>query len=145
MATTRSAAPLLPPLLTSRPPALRLVLAGVVPLAFGALCGWALGVSAALYLVLAVPVAILGGFGAGIEHLGPRSGAQRGAIGGLLFGTAIVVTHDLIGGGAEVSQSDPAILLAVVTCVTGALLGAAGGALSVSGQAPGDGAASSSS
>jgi hypothetical protein len=120
---------LLPPLLASRPRALRIALAGVLPLAFGALCGWALGVSAALYLVLAVPVAILGGLGAGLEHLGPGAGAQRGALGGLLFGTAIVVVHDLAGTHAEVALPDPPILLAVFTCVSGAALGALGGLL----------------
>jgi hypothetical protein len=129
MASTIAGAGLLPPLLDSRPAPLRIVLAVVVPTAFGALCGWALSFSAALYLILAVPVAILGGFGAGIEHLGRRSGARRGVIGGLLFGAAIVVVQDLIGGKPEVALPDPPILLAVLTAVSGAALGALGGAL----------------
>lgn len=129
MASTASRPQLLPPLLASRPRALRVALAGVLPLAFGALCGWALGVNAALYLVLAAPVAILGGFGAGIEHLGPRSGARRGATGGLLFGSGIVIVHEITGKHAEVALPHPAILLAIFTCVSGAALGALGGML----------------
>lgn len=65
-----------------------MVVAGVVPASFGALCGWVVGVNEIAYLVLAVPVAILGGLGAGFEHRGSRSGAPRGLLGGTLFGAS---------------------------------------------------------
>jgi hypothetical protein len=129
MATQASGSLILPPLLAARAPVLRVALAVLLPIAYGALCGWALGVNAALYLVLAAPVAILGGLGAGIEHLGAAAGAQRGALGGLLFGAAIVIVHGLIGSHAEVALPHPAVVLAIFTCVSGAALGALGGLL----------------
>jgi hypothetical protein len=119
----------LPPALSDRPPALRVALAGFVPAAFGALCGWMLGVSEVVYLLLAVPVATLGGFLAGLEHRGAGSGARRGVVGGALFGGFILLVHELTGEEAEVELPDPPILLAVVTAVLGSALGALGGRL----------------
>ena len=86
-----------------------------------------LGVSEVVYLLLAVPVATLGGFLAGIEHRGAGSGARRGLAGGLLFCGFIVLVHELTGEPAEVELPDPPILLAVVTAVLGSALGALGG------------------
>lgn len=97
------------------------------PVLFGALCGWLLGVSEAAYLLLVGPVAILGGLGAGLDHLGGRSGALRGVLGGALFGASILVVHELTGEDPKANLPDPPILLAVVTAVGGALLGALGG------------------
>jgi hypothetical protein len=119
----------LPPLLSSRPPGLQVVLAGVVPAIFGAICGWALGVSEGLYLVLAVPVAILGGFLAGLEHPTPASAAARGVVAGALFGGFILIAHEVIGKEAKADLPHPGIVLAIVTAVIGALLGAAGAAV----------------
>jgi hypothetical protein len=120
---------ILPPLLSSRPAAVQGLLVAVVPALFGALCGWLLGVSEVAYLVLAGPVAILGGFGAGLEHEGPRSAAKRGVLGGAMFGTFILLGHEVSGEDAEASLPDPSILLAVFTALGGALLGALGGRL----------------
>src|SRR4051794_13198954 len=116
----------LPPLLASRPLALQVVLAGLVPAAFGALCGWLLGVSEVAYLVLAVPVAIVGGAAAGFEHTVPRQAAVRGLIGGALFGGFILIVHELTGKAAKAHLPDPPIVLAAVTAVVGAGLGALG-------------------
>jgi hypothetical protein len=116
----------LPPLLSSRPPALKVVQAGVVPAAFGALCGWLVGVSEVLYLILAVPVAILGGFLAGLEHRDAGSGAVRGLIGGGLFGGFILIVHELTGEEAKAHLPEPAIVLAIITAVIGSGLGALG-------------------
>jgi hypothetical protein len=115
-----------PPLLSSRPVALQVLLAGAVPIVFGALCGWMVGVNEAVYLLLAVPIATLGGFAAGFEHSGARSGARRGAIGGALFGASLVIAHEISGKDAKADLPDPAILLAVVTTVLGSVLGAFG-------------------
>jgi uncharacterized membrane protein len=87
-----------------------------------------LGVSAPVYVVASL-LAILGGIGAGFDHLGAGEGAVRGAVGGLLFGVAIVATHALAGNDAKTSIPHPAIVLAIVTAILGALLGALGGAL----------------
>jgi xanthine/uracil permease len=117
----------LPPLLSSRPLPLQLVLAGIVPAAFGAICGWLLGVSEVGYLILAVPVAILGGAAAGFEHIEPRQGAVRGLIGGALFGGFILIVHELTGKAAKAHLPDPPVVLAAVTALVGAGLGALGG------------------
>jgi hypothetical protein len=116
----------LPPLLASRPLPLQVVLAGLVPAAFGALCGWVLGISEVAYIVLAVPVAILGGAAAGFEHKEPRQAAIRGLIGGGLFGGFVLIVHELTGKAAKANLPDPPAVLAVVTAVLGSGLGALG-------------------
>ena len=85
--------------------------------------------SQAAYVILAGPVAILGGVGAGLDHHGGRSGALRGVLGGVLFGASILVVHELSGKDAKASLPDPAILLLVITAVGGTCLGALGGRL----------------
>jgi xanthine/uracil permease len=116
----------LPPLLSSRPIPLQVALAGGVPALFGALCGWLLGVSEVAYVVLAVPVAILGGMAAGFEHTEPRQAAVRGLIGGALFGGFILIVHELTGKEPKADLPEPPIVLAVVTAVIGSGLGAIG-------------------
>ena len=115
-----------PPLLADRPPALRIALAVVLPAAFGALCGWLLGVNEPAYLILTI-LAILGGLGAGFDHLGWREGLIRGMLGGALFGGFILIAHEISGEEPKAELPEPAILLAVITTVLGALLGALGG------------------
>jgi hypothetical protein len=115
----------LPPLLSSRPVGVQVVLAGVVPAVYGAVCGLLLGASEALYLI-AVVLAILGGYAAGLDHESPGSGALRGVLGGFLFGSFILLAHEVTGAEAKADLPDPAIVLLVVTVVPGALLGALG-------------------
>lgn len=115
----------LPPLLAERPPALRLVLAGVVPALFGAICGVLLGVNEAAYVILSI-LAIGGGYFAGLEHGTPREGAIRGSVGGTLFGAFILIAHEISGEEAKAELPEPAILLLVVTIGFGVLLGALG-------------------
>jgi hypothetical protein len=55
----------LPPLLAERPRPVQVVLAVVVPVVYGAITGIFLGISEAVYLVLAI-AGLLGAFGAGI-------------------------------------------------------------------------------
>jgi len=116
----------LPPLLSERPPVLQIVLANVVPLVFGGICGLLLGISEPAYLVLSV-LAIGGGYFAGLEHPTAREGAARGAIGGIQFGAMILLVHELTGKEAKAELPHPAIVLVVLTTVFGVLLGYLGG------------------
>lgn len=114
-----------PPLLSQRPFPLQVVLAGVLPLAYGALCGLALAHSTALYGVLTL-ISVVGGVGAGFDHPSAASGARRGALGGLLFGSGVVLVHAATGKATS-SIPHPAILLIVVTVLAGIALGTMGG------------------
>src|SRR3954470_15593916 len=113
-------------LLRTRPLPLQLVLAGVVPIAFGALCGWLLGESKTLYLILSL-LAIAGGYLAGQEHVGWKEGALRGLVGGLLFGGSILLVHEATGKAPKADVPDPKIILVAITTVAGVILGAMGG------------------
>src|SRR2546423_8967880 len=88
------------PLFRERPLVLRILTGGVVPVAFGAVTGLVLGVSAAGYWALSL-VALAGGVLAGFEHRDGWEGADRGLIGGALFGTGLVVAHALAVGHAH--------------------------------------------
>ena len=116
----------MPHLLRARPIGLQAVLAGVVPAAFGAVCGWLLGVNEVAYLVLSI-LAIAGGYGAGLEHDGAGEGAIRGLVGGTLFGGFILIVHEATGKEAKADLPEPEILLLVVTIGFGVVLGALGG------------------
>ena len=118
----------LPPLLSEHPPVLRFVLAGVVPAVYGAITGIFLGVSEPVYLVLSA-IGVLGGIGAGFDHVGARSGAARGVVAGVVFGAFILIAHELSGEAAEAHLPEPAILLVGVTTALGVLFAAIGGAL----------------
>lgn len=117
-----------PPLLLDRSPGAQLVIAVVVPIAFGALTGLALGWNETLYVVLSL-LGILGGIGAGYEHHGSDEGSVRGFCGGLLFGTFILLAHELSGEEATAHLPEPAGVLVVVTTVLGIAFGAIGGTL----------------
>lgn len=115
----------LPPLLSSHPPGLQLVLGVAVPAVFGLVTGIVLGISEAVYLVLSV-LGIAGGYFAGLEHRTVAEGFLRGVNGGLLFGVFILVGHEFSGSEPKAHLPDPEILLVVITTVLGALLGALG-------------------
>jgi hypothetical protein len=116
----------LPPLLSSRPPAHQIVVANVVPALYGLITGVLLGVSEPVYLVLSL-LGILGGYVAGLEHPTAGDGATRGVVGGVLFGSFILLGHEMTGAEAKAELPEPAILLVAITTVFGALLGALGG------------------
>jgi hypothetical protein len=116
----------MPHLLRSRPVALQVVLAGLIPALYGALTGWILGVSEIGYLVLSLS-GIGGGYFAGLEHDGAGEGAIRGFVGGTLFGGFILLTHEAIGDEPKAELPEPEILLLVITTVFGVGLGALGG------------------
>jgi hypothetical protein len=124
----RLTGPKLPPLLAEHSPPVQVLLAVVVPAAFGALTGWVLGVSEPLYWVLSA-IGVLGGVGGGFDHVGARAGALRGLLAGSLFGGFILIAHELTGEPAKAHLPEPAILLVVVTTVLGVALHALGGSL----------------
>ena len=100
----------------------------VGPIVLGAISGLLLGVSAPAYWVAQV-VAIIGGFLGGTEHVGWKPGLVRGVIGGVLFGTSILVVRAITGWTDEVDLGSTPAFLVVITAVIGLLLGAAGGAV----------------
>ena len=117
---------LTPTLFRDRPRPVQIVLAGAVPFAFGAVVGIVLGVSAGVYWVLAV-LAGLGAVLAGFEHQDGWGGADRGLVGGALFGLAVLLAHAIAGTHAKVSLGGFPPLLIVIDAIFGMLLGALGG------------------
>jgi hypothetical protein len=114
------------PLFRERPRPTQIVLGLVVPTAFGALAGVLLGVSAAAYWVIGV-IAFIGGILAGFEHADGWDGADRGLVGGTLYGSGLLIAHAIAGTDAKVSLPGFAPILIVVTAILGMLLGALGG------------------
>jgi hypothetical protein len=117
-----------PTLLRDRPRSLQIVLGGVVPFAIGAVAGILLGVSAGAYYAVGV-VAAIGGVLAGFEHQNGWGGADRGLIGGALYGAGLLIAHAIAGTDATVSLGSFPPLLVVITAIIGMLLGALGGSL----------------
>jgi hypothetical protein len=117
-----------PPLFRDRPRPIQIALGGVVPFVFGAIVGVMIGVSAAAYWALAV-LAGLGAILAGFEHQDGWGGADRGLVGGALFGAGILIAHAISGTHAKVSLGSFPPLLIVIDAIAGMLLGALGGRL----------------
>jgi 4-hydroxybenzoate polyprenyltransferase len=128
------------PLLLDRPFPAQVFLAVVLPTAFGLLVGFFLGVSEVGYLILSL-LGILGGIGAGYDHLGSDQGFVRGIMGGALFGIAILVGHSIFGQEAKADVPHPHFILVVITTILGALFGAIGGALRARAEGRGEAAA----
>jgi hypothetical protein len=115
-----------PVLFRDRPLAAQIILGGVIPAIIGAVAGVLIGVSAAAYWVIAI-LAGIGAFLAGFEHRDGWGGADRGMVGGAIYGVALLLMHALVGTHAKVSLGTFPPLLAVVTAIFGAVLGACGG------------------
>jgi hypothetical protein len=115
-----------PPLLREHPRWVQVLLAFVLPAAYGALTGYFLGVSEATYVVLSI-LGVLGGIGAGFDHMGAAIGLRRGIVAGLIFGSAILIAHEVHGAEAKADLPDPETLLVAVTTGLGAAFGALGG------------------
>jgi hypothetical protein len=95
----------------------RLFEVAVLPSAFGLLCGLALGVSTALYLV-GVALSLFGGVGGGAQYAGRREALLRALGAGALFGAFILLGFEL--GGADdpkVKLPDPHAALLALTIV----------------------------
>ena len=118
----------MPTLFRDRPRPVQIVLGGCVPVAFGAVVGIVLGISAGVYWALAV-LAGLGAVLAGFEHQDGWGGADRGLVGGALFGLGILLAHAIAGTHAKVSLGGFPPLLIVIDGIFGMFLGALGGRL----------------
>ncbi|HYN91015.1 MAG TPA: hypothetical protein VER75_03760 [Thermoleophilaceae bacterium] len=116
----------LPPPFDERPFVLQVVGGIVVPVVFGILTGLALGWSEILYYVMAGPLAILGGFLGGTEHRGADEGFVRGAIGGLVYGSFILIGHEIANNEPKAQLPEPQSGLVFATTLFGAILGALG-------------------
>jgi hypothetical protein len=98
-------------------PARRFFEALILPSGFGLLCGLALGVSGALYLV-GVILALLGGVGGGAQYARRRDALLRALVAGALFGVFILLGFELGGEDkAKVDLPDPHVVLLVFTVV----------------------------
>jgi hypothetical protein len=104
----------------------QVILGGVVPALVGALAGVLVGASSAAYWAAAV-LAGVGSVISGFEHLDGWGGADRGLVGGAIYGTSLLLVHALVGTQAKVSLGSFPPLLAVFTAIIGMLLCAAGG------------------
>jgi hypothetical protein len=118
----------LPPLFRERPRVVQIFLGLIAPPAFGAVCGYLLGVSQPWFNI-AMVLAGVGGIGAGFEHLGARDGARRGIVGGVLFAAALLACFGLRARPALVPLPLSLPAMVVVYAVMGAPLGALGGRL----------------
>jgi hypothetical protein len=118
----------LPPLLHERSMNAEMALLVLGPTVLGALAGFLLGTSKGGYLIVSL-IAALGGFAAGLEHPGWRPGFYRGLLGGLLYGTALLVVFDLREKAAKAGLPDHKSLIVVIAAVAGVILSSAGGAV----------------
>ena len=116
---------LLPPFLDERSWPVRVLLAGLVPIGFGFLCGAILDSSGTLYLALQV-LAAIGGYFAGFEHDLTHHALLRGIVGGLLFGGFVLIGHHVVGGEDHGLLPSHEILLLVLTAGFGAVFGMLG-------------------
>jgi hypothetical protein len=122
-----------PELLRDRPRPVQIVVAGVVPAVLGAIAGILIGASTGAYWAVAAVVAV-GGVIAGFEHQDGWGGADRGVVGGLLYGIGLLAAHAIAGTHAKVSLGSFPPLFAVVTAIIGMFLGALGGYLARRGR-----------
>jgi len=115
-----------PPLFRDRPRPAQIILGGIVPFVFGGVVGIVIGLSSGAYWALA-GVAGLGGVLAGFEHQDGWGGADRGLVGGALFGSGLLIAHAIAGTHAKVSLGSFPPFLIVIDAIVGMFLGALGG------------------
>ena len=117
----------LPPAFEERSPVEQIVGAIVVTLIFGLVTGLALGWNEIVYYLLVGPIALLGGFVGGMEHRGGEEGFVRGALGGLIYGSFILLGLEILDTEPKAHLSEPQVSLVVITTIVGAILGTLGG------------------
>jgi hypothetical protein len=96
------------------------------PMLAGIIAGILLGASEIVYIIFSL-LAIGGGYAAGMEHKGAVEGFYRGLIGGLLFGTSILLTSAVTDAAPKADLPDPAVWLIAITAIFGVILGTLGG------------------
>ena len=116
----------LPPAFEDRSPVEQIVGAVVVTMVFGILCGFALGWNEIVYYILVGPVALAGGFFGGMEHSTVDEGIVRGALGGLVFGSFVLLGLEILNTDPKAYLGDPRAGLVFVTTIAGSILGALG-------------------
>jgi hypothetical protein len=109
-----------------RPFSLQVIGGIVVPMVFGILTGLVLGWNEILYYAMAGPIAIAGGFVAGTEHRSTEDGIVRGATGGLIYGSFILIGHEIANNAPKAHLPDPQGGLVFATALFGAILGGLG-------------------
>jgi hypothetical protein len=117
-----------PPMFRERTEAAQTVIGGVIPALIGGLAGVFVGVSAGAYWAVGV-LAAVGAFAGGFEHADGWEAADRGFLGGVIYGTALLLAHELANTHPKVSLGSFPPFLAVVTAISGTLLSAAGGSI----------------
>ena len=117
----------LPPAFEDRTAAQQIIGAVVVTMVFGLITGFALGWNEIAYYILVGPIALAGGFLGGTEHRGADEGLVRGAMGGLVYGSFILLGLEILNEEPEAHLGDPQAGLVFVTTIVGAILGALGG------------------
>ena len=118
----------LPPAFEDRSPVEQIIGAVVVTMVFGILCGFALGWNEIVYYILVGPVALAGGFVGGMEHRSVDEGLVRGALGGLVFGSFVLLGLEILNTDPKAYLGDPQSGLVFVTTIVGGILGALGAA-----------------
>lgn len=113
-----------PPLLRDQSPPLGVLNTVAPPLVWGLLCGVLSEVGYGAFVV-GVVLSFVGAFAAGRQHDGASSGLARGLVAGSLFGSAVLLGHDLSGDGALPLESP--LLQVLSTAAIASLLGALGG------------------
>src|SRR5918992_1287006 len=113
----------LPPAFEERSAAQQIIGAVVVTMIFGLVTGFALGWNEIAYYALVGPIALAGGFVGGMEHRGVDEGALRGATGGLVYGSFILLGLEILNEAPEAHLGDPQAGLVVVTTLVGSVLG----------------------
>jgi hypothetical protein len=121
----------LPPAFEERNAAQQIIGAVVVTMVFGLVTGFALGWNEIAYYILVGPIAIAGGFLGGMEHRGADEGLVRGAMGGLVYGSFVLLGLEILNDEPEAYLGEPQAGLVFVTTIVGAILGALGGAYRV--------------
>ncbi len=115
-----------PTLFRDRSQPVQILLGGVIPALIGALAGVLLGVSAVAYAAVGL-LAAIGAFLSGFEHRDGWGAADRGFVGGAIYGTSLLLTHALVGTQAKVSLGSFPPGLVIITALVGMFLAAAGG------------------
>jgi hypothetical protein len=121
----------LPPAFEERNAVQQIVGAVVVTMVFGLVTGFALGWNEIAYYILVGPIALTGGFLGGMEHRGADEGLVRGAMGGLVYGSFILLGLEILNDEPEAHLGEPQAALVFVTTFAGAILGTLGAAYRV--------------